>query len=202
MIEYIVSIIGAYLLGAVPFSILMGYAFAGVDIRHHGSGNAGATNVYRVAGLPAALIAGILDVAKGAVPVAVAFYLFPGAEWKHLTIGIAAVAGHILPIYIGFKGGKGVNTLLGVFAVLLPMEIGLSLIGFAIVFAATRIISVSSLSAGTAFSLIVLVERFILGKNISPVVVSACLLVTALLFFTHRANIRRLLRGEEKRITR
>jgi glycerol-3-phosphate acyltransferase PlsY len=201
MIEFVACIIGAYLLGAVPFSIIIGYAFAGVDIRKHGSGNAGATNVYRVAGLPAALIAGILDVVKGAIPVVVAVYLFPQVEWRHLFVGFAAVLGHIFPVFVGFKGGKGVNTLLGVFAVLLPYEVGLSLLVFAVVFAASRIISAASLSAGTAFSAIVLIEYFILGKNISVVVVSACLLVTALLFLTHRANLRRLLRGEEKQIT-
>ncbi len=202
MTLFITLIICAYLLGAIPFSVIVGYAFARVDVRRHGSGNAGATNVYRVAGLPAALIAGILDVAKGAVPVLVAIHYFPGEEWKHLVIGAAAVVGHILPVFAGFKGGKGVNTLLGVFVVLLPLEVGISFAVFALVFAFTRIISVSSLSAGTTLSLIVLLEYSILGKNISIVVVSACLVVTALLFFTHRANIRRLLRGEEKRITR
>jgi glycerol-3-phosphate acyltransferase PlsY len=201
MLTLILCILGAYLLGSIPFSLIIGYLFAGVDIRKHGSGNAGATNVYRVAGLPAALIAGILDVAKGAVPVIVAMHLIPGIEWQHLAVGLAAVVGHIFPLFIGFKGGKGVNTLLGVFVVLLPLEIGISLIIFLIVFALSRIISISSLSAGTVLSIVVLIERFILGKNISTVVVSSCLLVTALLFFTHRANIRRLLRGEEKQIT-
>lgn len=201
MLNLVLYIIGSYLLGAIPFSVVIGYAFAGVDVRKHGSGNAGATNVYRVAGLPAAIIAGLLDVAKGAAPVFACRLFFPDEEWLWLLSGLAAVIGHILPVFAGFKGGKGVNTLLGVFVVLLPFEVGISGVIFGVVFALTRIISVSSLCAGMALPITVLIQKYLLGKKISLLLLSACVIVAVLLLFTHRANIRRLVEGTEQKIT-
>jgi acyl phosphate:glycerol-3-phosphate acyltransferase len=202
MLKLLLYILASYLLGSIPFSVLVGYAFAHVDVRTHGSGNAGATNVYRVAGPVAAVVAGLLDVSKGAVPVLVAKYIFPENDWLPLASGFAAMIGHIYPVFAGFKGGKGVNTLLGVFLVLLPLEIGVCLAIFGIVFALTRIVSLSSIMAGVSLSLIVLIEKYLMRKNVPLLIVSACIAVTLLLLFTHRANIRRLIKGEEKQLTR
>ncbi|MCC6964336.1 MAG: glycerol-3-phosphate 1-O-acyltransferase PlsY [candidate division Zixibacteria bacterium] len=202
MLSAALIIVAAYLLGSIPFSVIVGYLFAGVDVRKHGSGNAGATNVYRVAGLPAAIIAGVLDVLKGALPVIAAKSLAPDLHWLPLVAGVAAVVGHIFPIFAGFRGGKGVNTLLGMFLILLPLEIALSFGVFAVVFAATRIVSLGSICAGVSLSLIVLIEKYIMAKNIPTLLLSACFGVTLLILFTHRANIRRLLRGQERKLSR
>ena len=202
ILTHIFILIGAYLFGSIPFSVIVGYMFAGVDVRKTGSGNAGATNVYRVAGLPAAIIAGLLDALKGVLPVLVAKMLLPNEEWLQIASGLAAVAGHIFPIFAGFKGGKGVNTLLGMFLVLLPIEILICLGVFAVVFALTRIVSVGSMTAGVSLSVIALIEKYIMAKNMSVLLLSACVGVTLLVLFTHRANIRRLVRGEEKRLSR
>lgn len=202
MLSAALIIVAAYLLGSIPFSVIVGYLFAGVDVRKQGSGNAGATNVYRVAGLPAAIIAGVLDVLKGALPVIAAKSLAPDLHWLPLVAGVAAVVGHIFPIFAGFRGGKGVNTLLGMFLILLPLEIALSFGVFAVVFAATRIVSLGSICAGVSLSLIVLIEKYIMAKNIPTLLLSACFGVTLLILFTHRANIRRLLRGQERKLSR
>lgn len=202
ILTHIFILIGAYSFGSIPFSVIVGYMFAGVDVRKTGSGNAGATNVYRVAGLPAAIIAGLLDALKGVLPVLVAKMLLPNEEWLQIASGLAAVAGHIFPVFAGFKGGKGVNTLLGMFLVLLPIEILICLGVFAVVFALTRIVSVGSMTAGVSLSVIALIEKYIMAKNMSVLLLSACVGVTLLVLFTHRANIRRLVRGEEKRLSR
>ncbi len=202
MREQTAILIGAYLFGSIPFSVIVGYMFAGVDVRKQGSGNAGATNVYRVAGLSAAIIAGLLDALKGILPVLLAKVLFPNAEWLWVSSGLAAVAGHIFPIFAGFKGGKGVNTLLGMFLVLLPIEMLICLGVFGLVFAATRIVSLGSMTAGVTLSVIALIEKYIMARNLSLLLLSACIGVTLLVLFTHRANIRRLVRGEEKKLSR
>lgn len=202
MPELILYICASYLLGAIPFSVIIGYAFAGVDIRRHGSGNAGATNVYRVVGPIAAVLATVLDVGKGALPVLFAKLFFPEFAWLQVASGFAAVVGHVFPIFAGFKGGKGINTLLGMFLILLPIEVGVCLFIFGIIFALTRIVSAGSVVAGVSLSVIVLIEKYLMGKNVSPLLLSACIAVSLLVLFTHRANIRRLIKGEERKLTR
>jgi glycerol-3-phosphate acyltransferase PlsY len=201
MMRSLIYIFTSYLLGSIPFSVIVGYLFAGVDVRTHGSGNAGATNVFRLAGPVAAALAMILDVAKGAVAVYFAKMFFPDLEWVQIASGFAAVVGHIFPLFAGFKGGKGVNTLLGMFAVLLPVEIGICLLIFGMVFLLTRIVSAGSIMAGVSLSVIVLIEKYLMRKNVDLLLLSACLFVSLLVLFTHRANIRRLIKGEERRLT-
>lgn len=202
MFNVILYTLASYLLGSIPFSVIVGYVFAGVDIRKHGSGNAGATNVYRVAGPIAAVLATVLDIGKGALPVLLAKYFFPELPWVQVVSGFAAVVGHVFPIFAGFKGGKGINTLLGMFLILLPIEVGICLFVFGIIFALTRIISAGSIIAGVSLSLIVLIEKYLMGKNVSPLLLSACIGVSLMVLFTHRANIRRLMKGEERKLTR
>lgn len=201
-VQIFLLLFGAYLLGAVPFSVIIGYAFAGVDVRQHGSGNAGATNVYRVAGLGAALIAGLLDVLKGVIPVLVARLLFPDQEWTWYAAALSAVLGHIFPVFAGFRGGKGVNTLLGALVMLMPLEVGIAFGVFAVAFTIRRVISLGSIMAAVTLSVIAIIEKLVLAKNISTLRLSACIGVTLLILFTHRANIRRLLKGEEQRLSR
>ena len=195
-------IIASYFLGAIPFAILICYLLKGVDVRDHGSGNAGATNVYRVAGPFAAILVSILDIAKGFVPVILAKSLAPEVEWLHITCGLAAVLGHVFPLFTHFRGGKGVNTLLGVFLVLLPLEVAISVAVFAAVAALTRIVSLGSMTAGVFLSVIVLIEKYAIGKNISTLLLSSCLAVSLLVLFTHRANFKRLIKSQEKKLSR
>lgn len=202
MPEVILHIIGSYMLGAIPFAIAVGYMFAGVDIRKRGSGNAGATNVYRVAGPVAAILASLCDIGKGALPVYVAGHVTGGPEWLQVACGLAAVLGHVFPIFVGFRGGKGVNTLLGVFLVLLPLETLICLGIFAIIFAITRIVSIGSMIAGVSLSVIVVIEKYTIGKNVSTLLLSTCLAVTLLVLFTHRANIKRIATGREQKLSR
>lgn len=173
-----------------------------MDVRNFGSGNAGATNVYRVAGLPAAIIASVLDIAKGALPVLAVKLTLPGQEWLQVVCGLAAVLGHIFPVFVGFRGGKGVNTLLGMLLVLLPLEVGICLAIFALTFFFSRIVSLGSIIAGVSLSLIVVIEKYAIGKNLSYLIVCTCLLVSLLVLFTHRANIKRLITGQESKLSR
>lgn len=202
MLNVTLYIIGSYLLGAIPFSVVFGYIFAGVDVRRHGSGNAGATNVYRVAGPTAAVLASLFDIAKGMAPVFVVGRLQPGTEWLQVACGLAAVVGHVFPLFAGFRGGKGVNTLLGVFLVLLPVETAICLAAFVVVFLITRVVSLGSIIAGVSLSLIVVIEKYTIGKNVSTLLLSTCLAVTLLVLFTHRANIKRIAQGREKKLSR
>jgi glycerol-3-phosphate acyltransferase PlsY len=202
MFAYSLQLIGAYLLGSIPFAVVITYLIKRVDVRNYGSGNAGATNVYRVAGPVAAILTLLFDAGKGAAAVLIARFLFPEVEWLQLLSGLAALLGHIFPIYISFKGGKGVATLLGVFLVLLPLETLICAAIFGIVFAITRIVALGSIIAGVSLSLIVVIEQLAIGINISPAILSACLLVSLVVLFTHRTNIKRLVKGEERRLSR
>lgn len=202
MLNVVLYVCGSYLLGAIPFSIIVGYLFTGTDVRKYGSGNAGATNVYRLAGPVAGVLASLLDIAKGAIPVFVAGSLQPGNQWLQIACGLAAVLGHVFPIYVGFRGGKGVNTLLGVFIVLLPIETAICFVIFSLVFLLTRIVSLGSIIAGVSLSLIVVIEKYTIGKNVSTLLLSTCLVVTLLVLFTHRANFIRIVKGREKKLSR
>ena len=202
MLNLILYVIASYLLGSIPFAIAVCYLFKGVDVRKHGSGNAGATNVYRVAGPFAAILAGLLDVAKGALPVLAARAAFPGDLWLQILCGLAAVVGHIFPVFVGFRGGKGINALLGMLLVLLPLEMLICLAIFGLTFALSRIVSIGSLIAGVSLSLIVVIEKYAIGKNVPFILVCTCLLVSLLVIFTHRANIKRLFSGQEDKLSR
>jgi acyl phosphate:glycerol-3-phosphate acyltransferase len=188
-------LLASYLLGAVPSSYIAGRLVRGIDLRQHGSGNLGATNVFRVLGVGVAIPVMVIDVLKGWVPVA----LFPiwhggaGGVWP-LAYGAAAIVGHGFSPYVGFRGGKGIATAAGVFLALAPVAVLTGLVVFAVLVYATRIVSVASLSAAIALPLMVYLT---LGAG--PVLWLA-LGVTSFVFYTHRSNLRRLRRGEEPRI--
>ncbi|MEW5702775.1 MAG: glycerol-3-phosphate 1-O-acyltransferase PlsY [Candidatus Zixiibacteriota bacterium] len=201
------AILLSYLAGSIPAAVWIGRMVRGIDIRQHGSGNAGATNAARVLGVPWGILVGVIDVFKGFAPV---FWLGPmaaagsglGTAETRLILGIAAIVGHLYPIFAAFRGGKGVLTALGVFAALLPLEAAIATGVWVIVFALTRIVSVGSLVAVTAFVGAVLIRRFVLHVPIPNALVVAALLVAALVFFTHRSNLRRLRHGDEARFGR
>lgn len=177
----------------------------GIDIRKQGSGNAGATNVARVLGAKWGILVGLIDILKGLLPV---FLLGPIAGRElgiapanaGLAIGLAAIVGHLYPLFAGFKGGKGVLTALGVFGALLPIEAVCAAVVWGIVFGATRIVSLGSLIATAAFAGIVLLRRYVFEVDHPPALVIASIVVVLLVIVTHRSNIARLMRGEEQRL--
>ena len=208
-------VVGAYLLGSIPFGWLIGKA-RGVDIREHGSRNIGATNCWRVCGWPYGLAAFVLDVAKGFLPVYAAVLYMPGVMappedlpgglrtfWLLLVlVAAAAIAGHVFPMWLGFKGGKAVATSLGVLLAL-PMLGWLALGAFGVwivVVLITRYVSVASSAAAIAFAAGYLwLERGEVWNTYLPVTVFILLLVTIVLV-RHRTNYARLLKGTESKL--
>ncbi len=205
--QVLVLVVAAYLLGSIPFGLVLTRLVAGKDVRTVGSGNIGASNVARAAGKVAGVLTLVLDAAKAAVPMLLARHFFADAgprtadAWA-VTVGVAAFLGHLFPVWLGFRGGKGVATALGVFLVLAPIPALLAVGVFGIAFAITRIPAVGSL-AGTAVCCFgtfvhVLLEEGSAGWT-SPVP-WAGLLVAVVIFVRHRSNIERLIRGSENKV--
>jgi glycerol-3-phosphate acyltransferase PlsY len=190
-------LLAAYLIGAFPTSYIVGRLTRGIDLRQHGSGNLGATNAFRVLGWRAATPIFVIDVAKGFLPV----YLFPridGAEpiaWA-LAYGAAAIIGHMFSIYVGFRGGKGVATGAGVFLALAPWAALASLLIWTLLVFTTGYVSLASIASAAALPLLIAVT----GAGASVLALSLAL--TTFVIYAHRANMKRLLRGEEHRFGR
>lgn len=186
----------AYLMGSVPFAIVLVRFFRGVDVRTQGSGTAGATNVLRTAGKGLAIGTMVLDVGKGVVAVLLMQSLTHDPRWLGAA-AVAAVLGHVFPVWFSFRGGKGVATAIGGFAVLSWGAV-LAVVGaFVVVVAATRYVSLGSI---TAACLLPLAMRLLFDAPDAEVVAAAA--VTLLLVVSHRANIQRLLNGTERRLGR
>lgn len=194
----------AYLIGSIPSAIWVGRKFYGIDVREHGSGNAGATNVFRVLGKGPGTVVLLMDIIKGFLSVILAYqmgYYFAeqGTQSSQMTgffpvaFGVLSVVGHMLPIFAKFKGGKGVATLFGVIIALDPRVAGLALLVFVVVNIVTGYVSVGSLMAG--LSIPVLFLQVFGYRDVSLVVFSVS--VGILIVYTHRKNIRRLMAGEE-----
>ena len=192
--------IAAYFCGSVPFGWLLGKLFGGTDVRKTGSGNIGATNVARSAGLGAGILTLILDVAKGAIPVWVARHYFPDHSAFQILAGLAALAGHCFPVWLKFRGGKGVATAAGVFAVLCPIAAFGALLVFALVVGFWRYVSLASVSAAAATPLLV---YFLWAPHYAPPIsVTAGALAAALLIvYKHDANLQRLVEGTEPKFS-
>jgi len=192
----------AYLAGSLPFSVWIGRGFFDTDVREHGSGNAGATNTWRVLGWKAGLPVLLLDIAKGLGATYLPYLYYSavtGPElmlWERMLCGTAAALGHIYPVFAGFRGGKAVATLFGVLLGLMPVPAALSLGVFMIVFLSTRIVSLGSILAGISLHLLV---YFLTGHPVQLIILS--LLVCLLVLATHRKNIIRLLNGQESRLS-
>ncbi len=192
----------SYLTGAVPFGYLVARA-RGVDILRLGSGNIGATNVGRVLGRRFGVLVFLLDFAKGALPVLVAGALAPAGmppEWPQVTAGVAAFLGHLFPVYLGFRGGKGVATGAGVVAVLVPGPAAGAAVTWAGVAVATRYVSLASLTAAAMLCVLRVALTPEPWSGPAGVVTGFCLVAAALVAVRHRANVGRLLRGTENRL--
>ena len=190
---FILLLLAAYLIGAIPTGVIITRLVSGEDIRKAGSGNIGATNVYRVAGRKLGIITLLGDCLKAVLPMLIAMKIFSLQGNDLALIGLAAFIGHCYPIYLGFKGGKGVATALGVFLVIAP----LALLGAFVVFALTlwrwRYISLASISAAATVPLLIL----LFGAPL-PIVLSA-LIIAAIVVWRHRENIARLNGGTENK---
>lgn len=189
----------AYLIGSIPTSVWVGKVFYRMDVRDHGSGNAGATNTIRVLGYKAGIPVLLFDVFKGWLAVQLVTWIpFSGIPVEHLTYvkiasAVAAVLGHIFPVYEGFRGGKGVGTLAGVGLALYPVALLIVIGIFALTLTITRYVSVSSILAAVSFPFIV---YFIMGeRNIA--LLGLALFVALFVPATHWKNIKRLLKREE-----
>jgi glycerol-3-phosphate acyltransferase PlsY len=184
----------AYLIGSIPFSFLVARAFGVHDVRQVGSGNVGATNVLRSAGKAAGALALLLDVGKGAGAAALAGRLAPGEAGLPAAAAVAAVVGHMYPVWLRFQGGKGVATGLGAFAPLAPAAAAGALAVFALAALATRFVSLGSVAGGAALAGLAFALR---GPD--PVAIAAAV-TAALVVFRHRSNLRRILGGTERRM--
>ena len=183
----------AYFLGAVPFGLLIGRLFYGVDIREHGSKNVGATNVWRTLGKGPGAATLALDGIKGFLPVWAALR-FPDETWLALSCGAAAIAGHNWSVFLAGKGGKGVATSAGVFLALLPKPMGVALAAFLVLFLTTRHVSVGSMGAAAAL----FAGTFVFETE--PLLRALVLVAAILILLKHRPNIDRMRRGEEPKV--
>jgi len=201
IIRFIGVVVVAYLLGGIPFALIIGLRFYDIDVRKHGSGNLGATNVFRALGAKAASATLLLDLLKGSAAVGFAYLVFAGQtdllqEWAMIAATIAAVAGHSYSPYIGFSGGKGVATAAGALLVLPPSPWPFLLGTFVIVVLLFRMVSLGSVIIAVEYPLLCLLfypdDWPIIGFSFG---------IAALVIWRHRTNIVRIARGEESKIS-
>lgn len=197
-------LVAAYLIGSIPTALWVGKAFFGLDIREHGSGNSGATNTFRVLGKKPGSFVMAVDVLKGWAATSLATVLVgQGAIqpeqllYFQLACGVLAVVGHIYPIWAGFRGGKGVATVLGMMLAIAPATVGVCILVFITVLLISRYVSLSSMSAGLTFALLQLLPPF---RPDNSLLLWFGFVVAILLVYTHRANIGRLRAGTESRV--
>ncbi len=216
MLPIAIIAILSYLVGSIPTSIIVAKARRGIDIRQHGSGNAGGTNVIRVLGWKTGVMVIALDMAKGLIATMFVARLMYGpipfenkTPFDDFTVvqiiaGCAAILGHVWTLFAGFKGGKGMATAGGMLIGVAPVEVAVSFGVFAIVFLISHYVSLGSLSAAVAFPLTMFFRENIFMVDIEGynTLIFFSIGISLLIIYTHRANIKRLLRGTENRITR
>jgi glycerol-3-phosphate acyltransferase PlsY len=199
------ALIVAYLLGSIPTAVWLGQAFYGIDVREYGSGNAGATNTFRVLGKKAGIAVMLIDIFKGYTATKLAYFIGLSVTGPNtsiqfvnyeLALGVIAVMGHLFPVFAGFRGGKGVATLFGmILAVNFPAAM-LCVLVFVVVLLITKYVSLSSICAGFTFPIGIV---FVLHSSIkSEVLYGIC--VCVLILVTHQKNLERLLKGKESKV--
>jgi glycerol-3-phosphate acyltransferase PlsY len=192
------GLLASYLLGAVPTSYLVSRAFAKIDLRQHGSGNLGATNLYRVLGWRYAVPVALFDIAKGAIPVLVFAPRVSDSEMYALACGVAAIVGHVFSLFVRFKGGKGVATAAGVMLGLTPLALAVVASVWGVVLRLTGYVSLASIAAAAVLPFAV----YLFEHPTTPELLWFDALIAAGVIFLHRRNIERLLKGTENRFGR
>ena len=194
MLKLVVYLILSYLCGAIPFGFIIAKIFKHVDIRTIGSGNPGATNVYRTISKPLGILTLILDMLKGFIPVYFVFLLGPSFQWMVISVAFVTIIGHTFTIFLKFKGGKGVATACGAFLAINPLAVLICFIAFVIVLAIFRYVSLASIIA----ALMLPISLYIFNSLPDIVVFSG--LISLLVIVRHISNIKRLLNGTENKI--
>jgi glycerol-3-phosphate acyltransferase PlsY len=199
------ALVAAYLFGSIPTAVWIGQAFYGIDVREYGSGNAGATNTFRVLGKKAGIAVMILDIFKGWTATNLAYLIgmsVTGPQHSvqfvnyQLALGIIAVMGHLFPVFAGFRGGKGIATLFGMILAVHSMAALVCVIVFLSVLLMSRYVSLSSISAGFSFPLSII---FLFHSPLRSILVYG-MCICILILVTHQKNIERLLRGKEAKV--
>ena len=199
----ILSLVLAYLIGSIPTAVWIGKIFYNLDVREHGSGNAGATNTFRILGKAAGIPVLIFDILKGILAISLATtlgdYIKGGDSLINLKIalGVSAFLGHLYPIYVGFRGGKGVATMLGIIISLNYPSALLAVAVFIIVFKISKYVSLSAMIAAYSYPVFILA----IYKSNSPTMVVFSLLVAVIITITHQKNIERLFNNNESKIS-
>jgi len=205
MISLLVIIVLSYLAGSIPTSIILSKLLRGIDIREHGSGNAGGTNAMRVLGWRIGSVVMLIDVAKGVVATLFISKIIIDpvplqSEVVQIIAGMSAIFGHIWTIFAGFRGGKGVGTAAGMLIGLYPLAALICLIIFVITLLIGRIVSVSSMTAAISLPIVLLILNTFTNYSTSNILLYFSIFVAVLIVFTHRSNIQRLINGEENRV--
>ncbi|HWN18887.1 MAG TPA: glycerol-3-phosphate 1-O-acyltransferase PlsY [Gemmatimonadales bacterium] len=198
MPQAVLWLLASYFVGAIPTSYLLSRLFAGIDLRKHGSGNLGATNLYRVLGWKYAIPAAAIDIAKGAIPVLVFAPQVSNSQLFALGCGVAAILGHVFSVFVGFKGGKGVATAAGVMLGLAPLALTVAAVVWAVLVRVTGYVSVASIAAAAVLPVAV----YLLEDSTSPALLWIATAIAAGVILLHRRNIQRLLKGTENRFGR
>lgn len=191
---------GAYLLGSIPWGYVLVKLFRGSDVRETGSGNIGATNVARSGGAALGALTLFLDATKGFAAVLAARWLAQSSgtsvAWFAAVAALFVILGHVFPVWLRFKGGKGVATGLGAFLAVAPKAVGLAVLLFLAIVLASRYVSLGSIAAAAAFPVI----SYLLAREQSPALLATIVAASALIIVKHHANIRRLLAGTENKL--
>jgi len=196
----IIAILIAYLLGSIPTSFIFAKLMKGMDIRDYGSGNVGATNLLRVTGKAPAILALFLDIVKGIVAVTLVPFIFIKFDPKmsfevfRIILGLAAVFGHIWPVFLKFKGGKGVATSAGVLLIIAPKAVGLAILIWLLTLAVSRLVSLGAILASISLP----VSSALMGERVEVVIL--CIILCLICCYKHKSNIKRLIRAEEPRL--
>ncbi len=199
--SFIAAIVGAYLLGSIPSAVWIGKLFYGIDVRQHGSKSAGATNTFRVLGVKAGIPVLLVDALKGTAACCLVYFidgLIPETRDFincQFLFGVAAILGHIFPIFASFKGGKGVATITGIVLAVATIPTLLAMVVFIITLLISRYVSLSSILAGISFPILVI---FVFKSNINSLIIFS-IMVSILLLLTHRKNIERLINHQENK---
>lgn len=210
LVIILLILVGSYLIGSIPWGIIISKRFFGFDIRTKGSGNMGSTNVFRILGTKWGISVQVLDILKGVVPVLLAGWLgqginFPNATgFQDITIikfiaGVFAILGHIFTIFGGFKGGKGINTALGVFIAISPIDLGIAVAVFLISLIMSGYVSLGSILAGLTVPVSLFLRYNLFNVDIPGYhfLIYATLFISIMVIYTHRTNIKRLIKRQE-----